>query len=244
MGMIKSEEEIRLLKKSAEISNSCIPLIESLLKKEKITEREIARAIRKKIYSQGARLAFRTIVACGKRAAKIHAKPRATDKIISGLGYVDFGASYKGYKTDVTVPFIKGKISKKEEKMVKVVIKAYKLAFNSIRIGLPCFKLFEKIDKFLRKEGFSMQHSLGHGVGLKIHELPTIGVSKKRLKKLSRKKKAKLEKLKKIRFQENMVFTIEPAVYVKGLGGCRLENTILLTKKGAVSLTHSKLIKI
>ncbi|MEM5878902.1 MAG: Xaa-Pro peptidase family protein [Candidatus Aenigmatarchaeota archaeon] len=244
MGMIKTKEEIKLLKKSAEISNSCIPLIESLLKKEKITEKEIASAIRRKIYSQGAELAFRTIVACGKRAARIHAKPRASNKIISGLGYVDFGASYKGYKTDVTVPFIKGKISKKEEKMVKAVIQAYNLAFKSLKVGLPCFQLFEKVDNFLRKQGFGMQHSLGHGVGLKIHELPTIGIPKEKLEKLNKKKKKKLEKLKKIRFQENMVFTIEPAVYVKGLGGCRLENTILLTKSEPVSITNSKLLII
>jgi len=84
-----------------------------------------------------------------------------------------------------------------------------------------------------------MQHSLGHGIGLKIHELPTIGIPKEKLKKLR-----KLKKLEKIKFQENMVFTIEPAVYVKGLGGCRFENTILLTKTGPKILTNSKLIRV
>lgn len=242
MGMIKTEREIKLIKESAKISDSCIPLIKNLLKKEKIKEKEIAQAIRRKIYSQGARLAFRTIVVCGKRASQIHAKPAATSKIISGLGYVDFGASYKGYKTDVTLPFIKGKISKKEEKIVKVVIRAYQIALKSIKVGLPCFQLFEKVDKFVRKNGFRLQHSLGHGIGLKIHELPTIGIPKEKLKKLTKKKKAKLEKLSKIKFQEGMVFTIEPAVYIKGLGGCRLENTIILTKNGPLALTHSKLL--
>jgi Xaa-Pro aminopeptidase len=240
MGMIKTKEEIELLKKSAEITNSCLPLIEKLLKKEKIREKEIALAIRRKIYSQGAKLAFRTIVACGKRAAKIHPKPSATKKIISGLGYVDFGASYKGYKSDITVPFIKGRISKKEEKIVQAVIQAYKLAVKSIKMGLPCWKLHDKVDKFLRKKGFKLEHSLGHGLGLKIHELPTIG---KPRKKLSKKKLKKWEKLKKIRFQEGMVFTIEPAVYVKGLGGCRIENDFLLTRKGPKILTHAKLLK-
>ncbi|MEM5829418.1 MAG: M24 family metallopeptidase [Candidatus Aenigmatarchaeota archaeon] len=244
MGMIKTKEEIKLLKKSAEISNSCLPLIEALLKKEKVKEKEIAKAIRRKIYSQGAKLAFQTIVACGKRAAKIHPKPKATNRMISGLGYIDFGASYKGYKTDVTIPFIKGKIRKREEKMVKAVMKAYKLALKSIKVGLPCFQLFEKVDNFLRKQGLRMQHSLGHGVGLKIHELPTIGIPKEKLRKLSKKNKKKLERLKEIRFQENMVFTIEPAVYIKGIGGCRIENDVLLTRKGPKLLTYAKLIKI
>jgi Xaa-Pro aminopeptidase len=241
MGMIKTKEEIELLKKSAEIANSCLPLIEELLKKEKIREKEIASAIRRKIYSQGAKLAFRTIVACGKRAAKIHPKPAATKKIISGLGYIDFGASYKGYKSDITVPFIKGKISKKEEKIVRAVLQAYKLAIKSIRVGLPCWKLHKKIDSFLRKKGFFMQHSLGHGLGLKIHELPTIGMPKK---KLSKKKMKKWEKLKKIKFQERMFFTIEPAIYVKGLSGCRIENDILLTRRGPKILTKSKLLRV
>jgi Xaa-Pro aminopeptidase len=240
MGMVKNKREIELLKKSAQISNSCLPLIENLLNREKITEKEVARAIRRKIYSQGARLAFRTIVACGRRSAKIHPKPHATNRIISGLGYVDFGASYKGYKTDVTVPFIKGNISKKEEKIVRSVLKAYDLAIRSIKIGLPCWKLHEKVDDFLKKKGFRLGHSLGHGLGRKIHELPTIGMPRK---KFDKKKKLKWEKVKKIRFQRGMVFTIEPGVYLKGMGGCRLENDLLLARKGSRILTHGRLIE-
>ncbi|MCS7123456.1 MAG: M24 family metallopeptidase [Candidatus Aenigmarchaeota archaeon] len=232
--MIKNKKEIEFIKKSAKIASSCIPLIKKLLKKKKITEREIALAIRRKIYSQGAKLAFNTIVACGKRSAMIHPKPRVTNRLVSGLGYVDFGASYKGYKTDMTIPFIKGNISKKEEKIVYTVVKAYELAIKSIKINLPCFKLFEKVNNFLRKHGFYLQHSLGHGVGMKIHELPIIGTPKR---KFSKKRKI-------IKFQKNMVFTIEPAIYVKELGGCRLENTFLLTDKGLISLTKARLIKV
>jgi len=240
MGMVKTKKEIKLIKKSAEITNSCLPLIENLLKRDKITEKEIAREIRKKIYSQGARLSFRTIVACGKRAAQIHSKPRATNKIISGLGYVDFGASFKGYKTDATVPFIKGRISRKERRMVQAVLKAYDIAVNSIEIGKPCWKLFEKIYNFLKKNGFELKHGLGHGLGLKIHEYPFVVIPNK--EKLKRKKKRRWKIIKNIRFQPGMVFTIEPAVYVKGIGGCRIENDILLKRKGPRILTHAKLL--
>jgi len=239
MGIVKTKKEIELLKKSAKITNSCIPLIEKLLKKEKITEKELARRINKNIRSQGARLSFQTIVACGKRSAKIHPKQGSTNKIISGLGYIDFGASYKGYKTDTTVPFIKGKISEKETKIIQTVLKAYDLAINSIEINLPCWRLQEKVNKFLRKRGFRMIHSLGHGLGLKIHELPTIG---KPRKKLTKKRRLRWKKLKRITFQEGMVFTIEPGIYVKGLGGCRFENSILLIKKKPVLLTNAKLL--
>ncbi|MEM7825512.1 MAG: M24 family metallopeptidase, partial [Candidatus Aenigmatarchaeota archaeon] len=203
--------------------------------------------IEENIRKQGATLSFRTIVACGKRAARIHPKPRATNKIIKGLGYVDFGACYKGYKSDVTIPFIKGKISKKEMKMVEATLKAYEIAKRSIKIGEYCYKLHEKVNFFLRKKGFKLFHSLGHGIGKKIHEFPTIGkpnfrkkMNKKKLERLKR----KWEKIKRMKFQPGMVFTVEPGIYVKGLAGCRIENDFLLTKKGVKILTNSKLIEV
>ncbi|MEM5794536.1 MAG: M24 family metallopeptidase [Candidatus Aenigmatarchaeota archaeon] len=246
MGIIKKGKEIQLIKKACGISNSCLKIIEESLK-EKITEKELRRRIEKNIRKQGATLSFRTIVACSKRAASIHPKPRATNKIIKGLGYVDFGACYKGYKSDVTVPFIKGKISKKEREIVEATLKAYEIAIKSIKVGMPCWKLHEKVNSFLRKKSFKLGHSLGHGLGKKIHELPTIGkpnfrkkMSKKKLKKL----KEKWKKIKKISFQPGMVFTIEPGIYVKGISGCRIENDALLTRKGVRILTKSKLLEI
>lgn len=240
MGPIKSKEEIKLLKKSAKIANSCLKLIEKSLKEEGITEKELARRIKERIKNQGATLAFKTLVACGKRSSKIHPKPETTNRVISGIGYVDFGASYKGYRSDVTLPFIKGKIGKREKRVVKAVLKAYALAVNSVRLGLPCWKLHEKINKFLRKNGFKLAHSLGHGLGLKVHDSPMIGKPGKRL---SKKKRLRWGKLKRVTLQENMVFTIEPAVYTRNFG-CRLENDILLTKKGPKILTNSKLVEI
>jgi len=239
--IIKTRKEIILLKKSAQITNSCIPLIEKSLSEKNITEKEIARRIREKIKKQNGTLAFRTIVASGKRSSMIHSKPTVTDEVISGLGYVDFGACYKRYRTDITVPFIKGKINKKEMKAVKTVFKAYEIAISSIKIGMPCWKLYQKVDKYMRKNGYKMMHSLGHGLGLRIHELPFITMPRK--KKLNRKKKKIWEKLKRIKFEENMIFTIEPAIYIENSFGCRFENDVLLTKKGLEILTKSKLIR-
>jgi len=240
--MIKTKKEIELLKKSAKISNSCIPIIKRSLAEDRITEKELARRIRKKMKQQRAGEAFRMIVCSGKRAARVHAKPRTTNKTINGLGYVDFGANYKGYKTDITVPFIKGKISKKERRMVKAVLQAYKLAVCSIKIGEPCWKVHEKTNNFLKKWGYECPHAIGHGIGKKTHEIPYIGVPKK--KRLAKKKRRKWERIKKITFQPGMVFTIEPAVYVKGLSGFRIENDILLTKRGVKVLTNARLIEI
>jgi Xaa-Pro aminopeptidase len=241
MGMIKTQKEIELIKKAVEISNSCLPLIEKSLHEE-ITEKELRRRIARKIISQNATLSFQTLVASGKRSSMIHAKPHATDKIINGMGYIDFGACYKGYKSDVTVPFIKGKIDKKQMRALKTVLEAHEIAKKSIRIGLPCWKLHQKVDSYLRKNGYKMLHSLGHGLGLKAQEPPWITMPSK--KKLNKKRKKRWEKIKKIKFQEGMVFTIEPAVYVKNSFGCRIENDILLTRKGPKVLTHARLIKV
>ena len=240
MGIIKTKNETNLLKKSAQISNSCLKLIEYSLK-ENITEKELKRRVERKIRSQKASLAFRTLIACGKRSSMIHSKPFITDKIIKGIGYIDFGACYKGYKTDVTVPFVKGKISKKEIKIIKTTLKAYNLAISSIKLGQPCWKLFQIVNKYLKKNGFEMKHGLGHGIGLNIHEYPSITMPKK---KLRGKKKRRWERIKKMVFMKGMIFTIEPGIYVKGLGGCRIENDILLTDNGLKILTHSKLIEI
>ncbi len=239
--MIKTGREIALLKKAARISNSCISIIEKALKEGGLTEREIARRIQKNIYKQGGRLSFRTLVASGKRSATIHAKPAATDKIISGIGYVDFGASYKGYKSDVTVPFIKGKVSARERRIVKTVLQAYNIALKSWRIGMPCWKLHEKVDSYIRLRGFEMGHGLGHGLGIRIHERPLIA---KPRKKLTGKKLKKWERIKKITFQSNMAFTIEPGVYVKDVGGSRLENSFLAAGEKLKSLTRAKLIEV
>lgn len=245
MGMIKTPKEIKLLKKSAKISDSCIKIIKDSLKEE-ITEVELRRRIGRNIRKQGASLSFQTLIASGKRSAMIHCKPFASKRIISGIGYVDFGASYKGYKTDITVPFIKGKINKKQRKIVNTTLKAYKISISSIKLGQFCWKLFEKVNNYMKKNGFEMKHGLGHGMGKKIHERPFIVVPKKEKLKMSKseKKKRNWERIKKVKFQSNTIFSIEPGVYVKNVGGCRLENDVLLTKKGPKILTHSKLVKV
>jgi Xaa-Pro aminopeptidase len=239
MAKIKKRREIKLIKKAAKISNHCIKIIEKALEEE-ITERELANRIKKEINRHNATLAFRTIVCSGKRCSMIHAKPAVTNTKISGFGFVDFGVRYKGYVSDVTVPFIKDKISPTEKKIIKLVLEAYKLAIKSVRIGMPCWKLHEKVDKFFRMHGFKLKHALGHGIGRRVHEKPIIGKPSKPLRGKARRK---WERIKKITFQPGMVFTIEPAIYTKNFG-CRIENDFLLEKNGLVRLTNAKLINL
>lgn len=239
--VIKTPKEIALLKKSARISDSCIRVIERELRKPNITEKQLARAIERNIRKQGSQLAFPTIVVSGKRAVYIHAKP--TKARIRGLGYADFGAKYKGYRTDVTVPFVKGKIGKEQQRILDTTLSAYKTSIKSIRLGEPCWKLHDKFERFLRQRGYKVRHGLGHGIGKDIHELPSL-IKPRRGKKLGPRKRKTWRRIKVLRFEPGMVFTIEPGVYVKGVGGCRFENDLLLTTRGPQALTHSRLIKV
>jgi len=239
LSLIKTREEIVFLKRAARGSNSCIPTIKKSLQ-EGVTERELKKRIERHIKKQGCGISFKTLVACGRRSAIVHPKPGATDRKIDGIGYVDFGASYKNYKSDITVPFVVGKIGKREMKIVNAVVAAHNLAMRSIKSGMPCWKLHEKVNSFLRTKGFRMIHAMGHGLGKNVHEMPYIGKPRKKLRGL---RKRRWERLKKIVFQENMVFTIEPAVYLKNVGGCRLENVVLITKREPGILTHARLIK-
>ena len=245
MAMIKTKAELDIIRKSANISDSCIKVIKDSLK-EDITEAELRRRINSNIRRHGASLAFQTLVASGKRSAMIHPKPHATNQKIRGIGYADFGASYKGYKTDITVPFIKGKIGRREQKIVNATIRSYRLASASLRLDGECWRLFKKICDFERNAGFELKHGLGHGLGKKIHEYPFIVIPKKEKLKRTKteKKKRNWKRIQRLIFQKGMVFTIEPGVYVKNVGGCRLENDVLMTNRGPKVLTHSRLITV
>jgi Xaa-Pro aminopeptidase len=254
MAMIKTKAEIACMERAAAISNSCIPIIRQAVK-EGATEKEIGRRVRENIYRRGGRLSFRTLVASGDRSAMVHCKPTVTDRPVDGIGYVDFGASYRGYKADVTVPFIRGKVGEKERKIVRTVIGAYDIAVRSWRPGIECWKLHKEAERHISSNGLEMGHSLGHGVGLRIHERPIIYApndgllrkveilagkgNEKAIKRLKR-----WERVKKVSFQKNMAFTIEPGAYVRGLGGCRIENTFLTVGKRLKCLTKSRLIEV
>lgn len=251
--MVKTKREISIIKKAARIGDSCIPIIESALKEDGITEKEVARRIRKQMKSKGAGEAFKTIVASGKRSAEIHADPRASDNVIEGMGLIDFGANYRGYRSDITVPFIKGKISKRKMRIVRTVVQAYNVGIKALKPGVPCWKVHHKVEDFLNKRGYGFPHPLGHGIGLKTHELPYVGnlteqkfklLAKKHDKKKMKSIRRKWGYLKTVRLEPGMVFTIEPGVYIDGVGGSRFENDVLMTRRGAKVLTNSRLIRI
>jgi len=235
--MIKTKKEIELTKKSCKIANHGIKTIQENLS-TRITEKELALLLQQELIRQGADdLAFPTIVTSGKKSAYIHPEPSYTDKKIQkGLGLVDFGARYHGYCSDVTVPFSIGKLNEKQKKIFQTTKEAHEKSVDFLEIGIPTWKVYEVADKILKENNFEFKHSLGHGLGLDVHDIPNLS-PKPSLQEY-------LKNWGEINLQEGMIFTIEPGVYVPKIGGCRLENDVLITKRGSKVLTNSKFIEL
>ena len=231
----KLKEEIEAIKKAAKITNYGIKVVEEILheaKRKKISEEFLAKSLEESLKNKGAEsLAFSTIIATQKRTSFPHPFPSASKKIVKEFGFVDFGVMYKGYCTDVTLPFLMKEISLEKRKIIDLVLNAYDLAISSVREEKPTWKLYEEVSNFLRQRKFELSHGLGHGIGLEVHEKPSISSKPKDLRGWKEES-----------FKQNIVFTIEPAIYVKNFG-CRIENDFLL-KKRIKKLTNSKLIEV
>jgi len=232
----KEPKEIERIEKACHITNQGIKFIERNLDR-KMTERGLALALQQKLIKKGSEMAFPTIVTSGNRSSFIHPHPSTTNKKIQkGLGLIDFGVRYKGYCSDVTVPFTVSRLSARQRRMVKTVEKAYQKAINTLKIGIPTWKVHNSAERVIKKNRFEFKHSVGHGIGLDLHDLPSLSPKPK--------VKEELKDWKEFKLKENMTFTIEPGVYELGIGGIRLENDVLMTKNGPKILTESKRVVI
>lgn len=234
---VKEKKEVELIKRACRIANYGVKFIENELSRN-LTEKELTLTLEQELLKKGAdELAFPTIITSGKRSALVHPYPSFTDKKIqAGLGLVDFGVRYKGYCSDVTVPFSLGKLNERQKKMIKVVEEAYKRGFELLKVNAPTWKVHEEIEKEVERNGFEFKHSSGHGLGLELHDLPSLSPKPR--------SKEELKEWKEVKLKENMIFTLEPGVYVEGVGGCRLENDIWLTKNKPKVLTKSRFISL
>ena len=217
---IKEEAEIELLKKSARITRN---VFSSLLKELKpgMSELKVANRVRYSLREKGAEdESFPPIVASGVRSSFPHALP--SKKIIEEKEPIilDFGGSFQRYQSDFTRTIFLGKIGRKESKLKRLLKKAQDLAMAKIRPGVMISEIDQAARHFLEGEGYGKYfiHSLGHGVGLNVHELPLISSKNRK------------------RLKPGMVFTLEPGVYIPGWGGLRREDMVVVTKTGCKKL--------
>jgi Xaa-Pro aminopeptidase len=166
---------------------------------------------------------FDIIVASGYRSALPHGV--ASDKVIEKGDFVtlDFGAYYKGYCSDITRTFAVGEPSDELKKIYSTVLKAQLRGMNGIKPGMTGKEADALTRDYIKEQGYGeyFGHSTGHGLGMEVHEGPA----------LSFRSDTALE--------QGMVVTVEPGIYVAGLGGVRIEDDIVITETGNESLTHS-----
>ncbi len=219
--MVKSGDEIATIETSVQLNSAAL---EYALKhfRPTMTEIDLAAEIEYRMRRLGADgTAFETIVASGARAALPHAHP--TDGVIQRdeLLLIDMGANVAGYASDMTRTLAIGKLGAKRRRMYRAVLESQLAAVDAVKPGASCATIDRAARDVLRGFGLEKQfiHSTGHGLGLEIHERPRVG----------RKETTKL--------QAGMVITIEPGVYIEGLAGVRIEDTVVVTAGGHRILT-------
>jgi len=219
--VLKDEAEIAEIKKAVGLAKTVLCSLKSHLRPG-MTERALAKMLEGLILSHGGDgNAFDTIIASGKNSSRAHAY--ITDKRIEKDEHVfiDFGVKLNQYNCDLTRVFFLGKIQKLLHTAYDICMEAQERAIKKVRPGAPIKEIDRAARGYIASKGFGkfFGHSLGHGVGLSVHELPRIfSKSNQTLK-------------------PNMVFTIEPGIYLEGIGGMRIEDMVLVTEKGCEILT-------
>lgn len=221
--VIKTEEEINTIKKAAKIADLAFEHILKYLKAG-VKELDVATELEYFMRKQGASSSsFDIIVASGWRSALPHGI--ASDKVIEEgeLVTLDYGAIYDGYVSDITRTVAIGKINDELTKIYEIVKEAQQRGLDGIKPNITGKEADEFTRNYIEEQGYGKYfgHSTGHGIGLEVHEGPT----------LSPRSETVLEK--------NMVVTVEPGIYVPNVGGCRIEDDIVITENGNERLTFA-----
>jgi len=232
----KTDFEIKKLLEAAKIGSKTIKDIQGFcVNVTDGTEKDLSFLVRKKMAEYGADdVAFESLVANTSRSHEIHQHPFASHQKFNlpGLAIIDFGAKFQGYSSDITVPISFGKLSDEQIKIRELTIKSYETAIEMIDIGVPLWKIHDAAEQILKKGGYPMPYALGHGLGLTVHDSPSI--RRKPIDEYS------LKRWKEETIQDRMVFTIEPGAYKQGLGGQRLENDVLIRNGKVEVITDSE----
>ncbi|RLI91807.1 MAG: hypothetical protein DRO94_04340 [Candidatus Altiarchaeales archaeon] len=221
---MKSDLEINLLKKSAELSVKGMETAYKIIKpgvREIDAAAEIEYRLRKDgsespPFGQGA------LLSSGERSADIHAFPTENRIENNSIVIVDIGARFLGYYSDMTRTIPVGSLNTNDREIVEFVRNLELECIDMLYDGIEAREIYEFAEKRINARGFRLYHPLGHGIGLDVHELPS----------LSRDSEDSLK--------NGMVFTIEPGVYIPRKFGVRFEDMVLLRKKAKILTNKSE----
>ena len=220
---IKNINEIKNIKKACEIVSKVFETVKKSVVAG-MSELDIHFKIEEEFAKQKVVQSFKTIVASGPNAANPHhisssRKIKANDIIL-----IDMGCIYNGYCSDLTRTFFVGKKVKEQQKVWNIVKLAHDEALKNVKENINASYIDLCARNIIKQAGYEKQfiHTTGHGVGLDIHEAPSISTKSTEILK------------------EGMIITIEPGIYLENKFGVRIEDTILVTKKGYKVLTTAK----
>ncbi|MFA6353552.1 MAG: M24 family metallopeptidase [Candidatus Paceibacterota bacterium] len=219
---VKNKKELVNIIRAQRISEKVLKEVLSKLKTG-ITEIEIANFIKKSFVKYGMHiLSFTPIVSFGKNTANVHHEPSKTKLKKGDIIMLDFGCTVNHFCSDMTRTYFWGEPSEKGKRIYLAVLKAQELALNKIKNGERRAKTIDKVARdFLNKKYRNkFLHGLGHGVGTVIHEWPNFKPKSKDIVPVG------------------CVMTVEPGLYLKGFGGVRIEDMVLITKNGCKNLTN------
>jgi Xaa-Pro aminopeptidase len=219
---VKDDHEIDLIRKSVALAEEAFEALKPQIKPG-LTENHIAGLLVLELRSRGASDAsFPVIVASGANSSLPHYRPGEALVQRDQPLLIDWGASLRGYCSDLTRTLMIGRISSRMKTLYRVVLEAQTAAIRFLRPGVTTTQADTVAREIIERAGYGKEfgHGLGHGIGLQIHELPAL------------RKKAGEEEL-----RPGMIVTVEPGIYLPGEGGVRIEDDVLITHSGCEVLS-------
>jgi Xaa-Pro aminopeptidase len=220
---VKDEGEIDRIREAARIAGEALAEIRKIIRPG-IREREIAIELEYRMRLSGAeKAAFETIVAAGANSALPHATPGSRAIAAGDCVTIDYGAVSGGYHSDETCTYLVGHASDRQREVYELVREAHDRAIRAVRAGVSCGEIDRVARGYLEEAGLGayFSHGTGHGVGLDVHEAPRLAAGREEI------------------LRAGMVVTVEPGVYLPGLWGIRIEDTVLVREEGCELLTQT-----
>ncbi|AOM82246.1 M24 family metallopeptidase [Salisediminibacterium beveridgei] len=220
MRLTKSDEEISIMKEAAALADQGIQAGVDALK-EGVTEMEVIAQIEYTLKKEGVReMSFSTMALFGEKCGDPHGNPGMRTLQKGDAVLFDLGVEWKGYTSDMTRTVFFGEVSEEQRTIYQTVLNAHLKAVALCKPGT----LIQSLDQTARKEieeagyGNYFPHRIGHGIGIQVHEFPSLNDQNQNA------------------LTTGMTFTIEPGIYIPDISGVRIEDEILITEDGCVSL--------
>ena len=221
--LVKDAEELSRIKKACDIISDVAEEIPDLVK-EGMTELELSAELTYSMQKKGSRRpGFTTLVCFGKNASEPHHSSDGTALKNGDFVLVDMGAEYMRYVSDITRTFVFGKADPEQKKMYETVMESQELAFSLMKDGAEGRHVHTAVKEFLdSKYKDRFIHGLGHSIGLSVHDGGRMSVDSDLV------------------LEKDMVFTVEPGVYIPEFGGVRIEDDVVITQDGIKPLTTAR----